>query len=232
MKILVAGLIFLFICGLIGAITGAFRILVSVFLLVLCILGASYFSPKVSGFLNKSFSLESRASQNVQRIVDKHLGDKVDTMDPKKQEKKLEKLHLPASWQNEIKKHNNSEWMIENEVNTFRQLVVKTVGRNMAVNFAFVLVSFVGFLVLRLLVTLLHLMDLLLKLPILKGANRFTGFVIGIILGVFLLNVILAGLPLMQQYDWGQRIVNALNANWFTGFIYRHNLLVWFLSGR
>lgn len=230
MKVLIAGLVFLLIFGIIGAMIGAFRMLVTVVLLVLSIVAAAFFSPQVSGFLNEHFDMEEKITKNVQSIMESQLGDKVETLEEKAQEELLDKLHLPASWQKEIEKYNNSEWLLEHDVNTFKELVVNTVGRNISVNFAFVLTCLVIFIVVNVLLSLLRIIDLILKLPILKGANRFTGFWIGLLLGVFFLNVILAALPMMQQYPWGQRAANALNANWFTSFIYRHNFLVWVLS--
>jgi len=226
MKILLAGLVFLLIFGIIGAIMGAFRILVSVLLLSICICTATVLSPKVSGFLG----LENKITQNVREIMEKQLGDKIETMESDEQEDLLEKLHLPASWQKEIERCNNNDWLIEHNVNSFKDLVVDKVSRNIAVNASFVIVAILLFVVLRIFLKVVHLMDLILKLPILKGANKFVGFWMGILLGVVFLNIILAGLPLLQQYDWGQRVVNALNSNFLSGFIYRHNLLVWFLS--
>lgn len=77
----------------------------------------------------------------------------------------------------------------------------------------------------------LNVLDLVVKLPVLKGINRFLGMLAGSIKGFLIVWVVFYLIHIMATTDLGTRLVTYIGENEFLAFLYQHNLLVQIFAG-
>ena len=78
---------------------------------------------------------------------------------------------------------------------------------------------------------ILNVLDLVVKLPVLKGINRFLGMLAGSIKGFLIVWVVFYLIHIMAATDLGTRLVTYIGENEFLAFLYQHNLLVQIFAG-
>ena len=78
---------------------------------------------------------------------------------------------------------------------------------------------------------ILNVLDLVVKLPVLKGINRFMGMLAGGVKGFLIVWVAFYLIHIMAATEWGTRLVTYIRENEFLAFLYQHNLLVQIFTG-
>ena len=77
-----------------------------------------------------------------------------------------------------------------------------------------------------LMILLSRLLDAAASLPIIRGLNRLLGGLAGLILGIFVLEVLLAVLKLAEMSESGQRLIVLLEPSVFVRYLFENNYIL------
>lgn len=85
------------------------------------------------------------------------------------------------------------------------------------------LLSFV--LILLLLLILIHFLDVIAKLPVLKSINRFGGLAIGLVEGLVVVWIFFLVIVLCQGTEFGREMMGSIQQNMFLKILYENNVI-------
>ena len=72
---------------------------------------------------------------------------------------------------------------------------------------------------------LIHLLDLVSKLPGVNGINHLGGLVIGLVQGLVVVWILFLFVILLQDSEWGQQMLNSIQENFFLKLLYENNII-------
>lgn len=188
--LLVVGAIFL-ICIIVGYKRGFLKILASLLSTIAIIVLVTILSPYVSEAIRSVTPVEEVMQEKCidMLVPDKTGDDKVieDGLSSEKQKKLIDESKLPKMFQDMLWENNNDE--------VYEILGVTTFGEYVGTYFAKVITDIVAFLVTLLIVTILVrtilcIVGVIGKLPVIGGMNRVAGGIIGIGTGLIIVWVL------------------------------------------
>ncbi len=87
------------------------------------------------------------------------------------------------------------------------------------------------FIVFVVMLILIHVLDLISKLPVLNSINHIGGLAIGLVQGVIIVWLLFLLIVFCQGNDWGRQMMEAIDDNIFLKFLYDNNLIEQFIMG-
>jgi hypothetical protein len=123
-----------------------------------------------------------------------------------------------------------------NTVETYRSLAVTSFTDYVSDYLALTVVNALSFLLSYLLVTVLvrtivYALDLIAKLPILRGVNRIVGVAAGLVKGVLIVWIVLLALTLLCSTKFGGEAMTLIQKDSFLSFLYEHDVFIQIFTG-
>jgi uncharacterized membrane protein required for colicin V production len=212
-------LIFTFLGYRAGLIKTVFSICSMIVALVLTLL----ISPQVSKALQANedvvgyFSEKVDKALNLDKVADDSISDKTSGID---------KLPIPASMKDSLKKNCTEKAYEVLGVSSFTDFVSHSIARMIINALAFVVTFLVLIIVLRI---LSFTLDLISKLPVLNQINKLAGLTAGLVQGMIVVWLLCIVLTMFSGSALGKTCFEMINESKFLGFIYNNNFILNFV---
>ncbi|WP_034429867.1 CvpA family protein [Caldisalinibacter kiritimatiensis] len=124
-----------------------------------------------------------------------------------------------------------------NNINLHTGEITKSIGQALANEFTYIFVTIISIIIVFLaakilLAIVVHVVDSIAKLPILRTFNRLTGFAFGLIKGVLIIYIIFAILtPVISMFPEGF-IATGTYESTLGSYFYTQNVIINYLSGK
>lgn len=208
---------------------GFIRVIFSLVALVVMALLVSWLSPYMNRFLQEYTSLEERIQSRCVAMIREMAQDEVQENAQEQLEKAESQgeLKLPAEW---------SRQLARKSAGALDQALENTgIYQEAGTYLADMILGGISFVVTFLLVAIIikiiiHLLDLVARLPILKGINRILGAVAGLAEGLLVVWALLFIVTLACTSQWGQQAIASIQESEFLTFLYQHNGIVYLVN--
>lgn len=200
---------------IISAKRGFARSVIGVFSIVISLLIASFAYPIASNYIESS-ELKTVIAQK----VEESLGVEDEIIMEKTEEEK-DFLFFPKAMQKSI----------EDKTKEIEQTAKKTTAQTVT-TLIINLISIISvFLIVRILMFILtHLLNLLTKIPIIKGFNKLLGGALGLLTGAFIVYLLFAILTFSSALNQNEVIIKEIKDSRIASQMYDNNLLVNIIS--
>lgn len=208
---------------------GFIRIAFSLLSMVLTIVLVSWVTPHVTEFLKENTSIYEDLVEQCERSVRKSTQANVEqSMEEGLQSQEtIEGLELPELWVEQIlEKTGTTVNQFVEESGIYREVgeyIADWILRGVAF-----LASFV--LVIILLKFLIGVLDIIAKLPVLKGVNKLFGAVAGTIQGLLVVWLLMFVIAIACTSQFGQTMIGYINESSILTFFYENNAIMYFLN--
>jgi len=208
-----------------GYVKGFLKLLISATSFIIAIALVYILTPHVSSFLKYATPLQSVINDN----IDLRFGvEELDTEMPSEvQVQIIDGLNLPNPIKSMLTENNNSEIHEILGVNSFKEYVSKYLT-NIIINMVGFLITFI--IIFAMLKITVHLLDLVEKVPVIKGINKFAGAVLGLAEGGLIVCFIFLLIAIFSTTEIGVLLLTQINSNRFLLFLYKENKLVELIS--
>ncbi|MBO4902789.1 MAG: CvpA family protein [Lachnospiraceae bacterium] len=224
--LLIAVLALFVICVIQGYQKGFLRIAISLVGIVLVIAAVFILSPYVSDFLiNKSGAYDSLKGKVESVFADDNA--KLDNTIPENQELTIESYELPQLLKNALKQNNTDEVYKQLMVDIFEDYISGYLSR-----LILKASSFIGvFVVLSIVLWLaLKSADLIAKIPIIKGFNKFLGLVAGFINALVITWIFFIVVVMFLGNETGGKLMEEIYRSPILTFLFNENILMKYLT--
>ena len=203
---------------------GFIRIAFSLVSMVLVILLVSLVTPPVTGFLKEHTTIYADLSTMCAERIQQSFGQPSDSVGEAAGGEAIEGLKLPKVWADQlVEKAGGALNQAAEESGVYQYVgdyIADWILRGIVFLTAFVVVS----IVLRLVVGLL---DLVAKLPLIKGANKLLGSAAGLVQGLLIVWVLFFLIAVACTSRLGQTLLGNIEDSAFLTFLYEHNGLLY-----
>lgn len=214
---------------------GFIRLVVSVVALVISLITVHLAVPYAVSWIRRNTPIYENVKTRVEEAagLDEILGNMMNGEDRTSMEKSAERaaietLRLPEQMKRLLLENNNGEVYDLLGVGIFRDYVSSYLT-GIIIRAAVSVILFLGVFI------LLHVavawLDLIARLPILSGLNQIAGAVLGGVEALFFIWVFFLLLTALSGTEIGVRAMEQLNASVWLSWLYRHNLLSYFMMG-
>ena len=183
-----------------GHYRGFLRLAVSMAALLIALVGVRVMMPQVTAFLKENTGIH-------QWMEERTL---------------IEEISLPQSIKDALIENNNEEIYQLLGVDRFIDYIGSFLADRIINTLAFIILFLVVYIAVR---VLAHLLDIVAHLPVLSGMNQIAGAVLGLAMALFYFWIFCLVLNLFVSTDWGQYLINTIEATPWLSFLYRNNLL-------
>ena len=213
----------LILTGIGGYRKGFVREIMSFFFVFLALAAAWMIHPYVNEFMMQKTPVYERIQESCRGLVDSQ-GAEEETLAGTTDEKSLiDNMALPEILQKSLNDHNTAEVYKELAVDSFADYVTGYLA-SMIVNGISYLISYIlANLIIRLLGCIL---DAIAGLPLINGANRLTGAVVGVTKGILFIWIALLILTVLCSTDLGKDGLMLVEKDSILRVIYRYDVLV------
>lgn len=216
------------VMALIGYYRGLIRVAFSLAAMLLTVVLVAFFTPSMTNFLKNHTgvydTLTTKCTQAVQKVTQKDAAEHIAAEDGAEE---LSGIHLPAVWISQItEKTGDAMGQALEESGAYQAVgsyLADWILRGISFFAAYLLVT----IVLRLVVGIL---DIISKLPILKGINRTLGGVAGLVQGLLIVWMLLFIAALACTTKAGQAVLAEVESSKFLSFLYQNNILMLLLQ--
>lgn len=206
---------------------GFIKEVVSVLLVLLSVVVVWMINPYVNTFIRENTSVYEKI-QNVSESFVESLADGNDTMDEEQQDELISGMGLPGLLQNGISENNTAAVYQQLAVNTFGGYVSRYLA-NIAVNCLSFLVSYI--LASVLIRVFAYALDILARLPVVRGINKLAGALIGGGKCVIFVWVAMLVLTILCNTEIGQKGLGLIRGDTVLNFLYDKNIFIRIFAG-
>lgn len=213
-------------CVVQGYRKGFLRIIISLAGIILIIGAVFIISPHISDFLiNKSSVYDSLKGKVGQVFEDDN--SKLDNTIPENQDMTIESYQLPELLKNALKKNNTDEMYKNLMVDIFEDYISGYLSR-----LILKASSFIGvFLVLSIILWLaLKSADLIAKIPIIKGLNKFLGLIAGLVKALMITWIFFVVVVMFLGNETGGKLMEEIYKSPILTFLFNENILMKYLT--
>lgn len=213
---------------------GFVRIAFSLVAMILMIVLVSWATPYITDFLKANTTiyeeLVERCAQEIQDTAEEGMANTIEdtTGDLTAETKKVsDNIQLPQLWMEQImeKVGVTVSQNMENS-GVYRQIgeyIADWILRGISFFAAFLLTA----IFLKLVVGLL---DIIAKLPLIKGVNRLLGGAAGLVQGLLIVWLILFFVTIACTTQFGTSMLQYINESKFLTYLYQHNGIIYFIN--
>lgn len=208
---------------------GFFRVAFSLAALLIMTLLVSWMTPYMNSFLREYTPLQDRITVKCVDTIREMAQEKAQS----NAEDRLEEagaqggIRLPAQW---------SEQLIQKTTGALDQALEDTgIYQETGMYLADLILRGISFAATFVLVAIalkivIHLLDIIARLPMLKGINRFLGAAVGLVEGLLVVWVLLFVVTLACTSQWGQQAMANIQKSEFLSFLYQHNGIIYLVN--
>lgn len=213
-------------CIIQGYRKGFLRIVVSLIGTILIIAAVVFVSPYVNDLLiNKSGAYDSVKSKMME--VFREDNSRLDNTDPVNQQLTIESYSLPDILKNALIKNNTAEVYKQLMVDIFEDYISGYLARLIIKAFSFVGIYFA----LRIILWLaLKSVDIISKIPAIKGFNRFLGLLVGIANALLIVWIFFFVIVMFLGNDTGAALMEEVYKSRILTFLFNENILMNFIT--
>ncbi|MCI9137050.1 MAG: CvpA family protein [Lachnospiraceae bacterium] len=196
-----------------GYLRGMVRMVFSLIAIFLVIGITSWIFPYTAVFLQEQTPLYDAVQENCIEAVQKKLGENAadKTQKPKEQQESenitMFGIEIPAGVQ---------DFFQENVVEQAAGQIAEVILQRIAWILTFLAVSL-------LMGVLVHVLDLIAKLPVLESVNHMGGLVVGLLEGLVIVWILFLVITLCQGNEWGSQMMEEVQENVFLKLLYENN---------
>lgn len=198
---------------------------VSAVSLIVTLVLVTYLTPEITTFIQSYTSLHESLQEKCSDIF---LDDEYNQDVKNDQIMMIENMDLPENIKEMLLENNNSEAYEVLEVTGFHDYIGAYLA-NLIINALAYLLSFI--IIWTALRALLLALDVVAKLPLLKGINRLAGGVLGLAVGVILVWVAFLLVTILCNGSIGKEFFGLISENPFLLFLYSQNVILKIVLG-
>lgn len=206
---------------------GFVKEVVSVLLVLLSVVVVWMINPYVNTFIRENTSVYEKI-QNVSESFVESLANGNDTMDEEQQDELISGMGLPGLLQNGITENNTAAVYQQLAVNTFGGYVSRYLA-NIAVNCLSFLISYI--LASVLIRVFAYALDILARLPAVRGINKLAGALIGGGKCIIFVWVAMLVLTILCNTEIGQKGLGLIRGDTVLNFLYDKNIFIRIFAG-
>lgn len=206
----------------IGYKRGFIKEVVSVGFVVLAVAITWLISPYVSSFLKDRTPVYTKIQESCQEVLAEQMGPEED-VGREVQTGIIDSLPLPDSVKGGLRENNNSEVYQFLDVDTFAEYVSGYLATALTNGLGFLLSYLLAGLLIKIIAAAL---DIVSRLPVLRGINRLAGFVLGGVKGLILVWILLLVLTVLYNTEVGAACMRMVEKDKFMSYLYDRNLFV------
>lgn len=206
---------------------GFVKEVVSVLLVLLSVVVVWMINPYVNTFIRENTSVYEKI-QNVSESFVESLANGNDTMDEEQQDELISGMGLPGLLQNGITENNTAAVYQQLAVNTFGGYVSRYLA-NIAVNCLSFLISYI--LASVLIRVFAYSLDILARLPVVRGINKLAGALIGGGKCIIFVWVAMLVLTILCNTEIGQKGLGLIRGDTVLNFLYDKNIFIRIFAG-
>ena len=208
-----------------GFCKGFIRKVVSALTLVVTLVLVTQLTPHITTFIEEKTTLHASLQQTCSEMF---LNEEYNENVKNDQIYMIENMNLPDNMKEMLLENNNSESYDLLQVTGFHQYVGSYLA-NMIISAMAYLISFL--IVWTTLKALIIALDLVAKLPLLKGVNRLAGGILGLAQGIVLTWVIFLLGTVLCNGAMGQQFMGLIYENPFLTLLYDYNFILRIVLG-
>ena len=214
----IAVLIFMIFFAVRGPKRGFLLTLFGVVSLVVALLGSHLISPVITNWVLESEKVVAFYTDKVEEDVDLE-----NETAKEEQAASVAELSLPEALKNAILQDNSKSAYSELGVENFKNYVIYRIAAMMIRAVVYVVTFVILFVAVALII---RAMDLIAKLPVLKGANQAAGLLLGVAEGFLLLWIGCIVLTMFASKEWAGKAFEMIEQSVILSKIYNNNLLL------
>lgn len=230
--IFVAVVIILAGFGLHGYLRGLVRVLFSMVAIFLAIGLASALTPYVSEFLQTKTPLygaiQEKCTKYMEECITENTWQKEDK-DPENQHGlNFFGLEIPQEIQDIFEGNavEQADGLLEDA--GIYEKIGEFLAEQILQRAAWVLSFLIVYMIMLILI---HVLDLIAKLPVLNGINHLAGLLTGLVQGLIVVWLLFLPVALCQGSEWGRQMMESIQQNVFLKLLYENNLIEQFIMG-
>ena len=204
---------------------GFIRKAVSAVSLVITLVLVTYLTPQITTFIQDHTSIHEKLSEKCSEIL---LNSNYNESLKTDQVLIIEDLELPENIKEMLLENNNTESYNLLQVSGFHEYIGAYIA-NLIINALAYLLSFI--LIWTALQLLLMALDVVTKLPILRGLNQLAGGTLGIVYGVALVWIAFLLVTVLCNGNLGRTFFELIKENPFLLFLYNQNVIMKIVFG-
>lgn len=214
--------IILALFGWFGYRRGFIREVMSMFFVVLSIALVWIMNPYINDFLRDNTPLYETVQDSTKSFVETQMGGRT-SIGQQEQSSLIKDLGLPAFLAEGLEENNNAA--------VYEYLAVSTFTDYVSDYIAVAVVNGLSFLVSFLLATLLirmitYALDIIARLPIIKGVNKLAGGFVGALKGLLFIWIGLLLLTVFCNTDIGRQGLGLIEKDYIANFLYENDIFV------
>ena len=203
---------------------GFLRVLYSLVAIILLIVLVGYATPHISGFLKENTKIYTSVSEKWADRIRDSVGGAVDsTVQGQQETLDAAGIHLPSVLE---------AYIFDDGVQAAQHTIEETGLYIQAGNrMADIIVAILAFLLALILAVIIvwiigKATDVVNKIPIIKGINRFLGIFAGAFQGFIIVWLLFLAVAMISGTDIGKLLVRSIEENQFLSILYNHNMLL------
>lgn len=164
-------------------------------------------------------------NQNIQSYVSEHIATSTENMTEtgiNNQEKIINELPLPNGLKESLTKNNNQSRYDSLAVNTFKEYVVAYLTDVVLNAVVYILLFMVISILMK---TLVEVLNIVTKLPVIHTFNMAGGALIGFAQAILIIWLLCMVVTIFSSTSWGQTVCKAIADNGVLSMIYDNNLI-------
>lgn len=204
--------------------------LVSMFVAILV---TQIVSPIVSGALIRNETVMETMTEQISSLSslwaspDEDIDETetiLDDTDMSEEEKtEISNLHLPANIKDKLGDNEMWEEYKQEGINNIKEYVSRFLAITIINSLSYVVVFLIVITILKILI---HTLDIISKLPVLKSINKYVGAALGLAEGVIVIWILCIISTLFASTPLGIYLFDEINNSPFLSYIYNNNLLI------
>lgn len=218
----IAVLAFIAVACYIGYRRGFIKEVVSMFFLLLTVAIVWIINPYINQFVKENTPVYSLIQENCRELISTEAEEK-QVIDSGGQKDLIENLSLPDFLKEDLQENNTAAIYKYLSVDTFTDYVAEYITCTVVNGIAF-LISFVfATLLVRIAA---YALDIIAKLPIINGANKAAGAVLGVVKCLVFVWVAFLILTVLCNTEFGKAALDLIEKDRLLNWIYENNILV------
>lgn len=200
---------------------GFVRELVSTLFVVLAMVVVWFINPYVNDFLRENTPVYEKIQESFQSAAETQAG--TGAIDADAQNGFIESLGLPDLLKNDMKQNNTAEVYDYLSVHSFTEYISDYLAVTVVNGLSFALSYLLATILIRMVT---YALDVLAKLPIIHGANKLAGGLLGVCKCVLFVWIALLVLTLFCSTEIGSRGMELVQKDSFLSWMYDANILM------
>ena len=213
----------LFFAGYTGYRRGFIKEIVSFFFVFLALALAWTINPYVNTFLMEKTSLYNKIQESCRDFSSGQNTEEGNGEDEETENSLISQLPLPEILQKNLEANNTEEAYQDLAVDTFGDYVAEYLARAIINGMSYLIAYILANLILRVAMLIL---DMIAGLPLISGANRLTGGIVGVAKGIIFIWIALLLLTILCSSDIGKKGLELVEKDSILQTLYRHDVFV------